>query len=455
MEGLAKLNLIKILIGIVAVLVFNSSFGQKWELIFNEKDLSEWEVIGGKAEFKFSEGEIIGTALTNTPSTYLCTKSKYGDFILEFEVFLPNELNTGVQFRSSRNSTGGVYGYQCEIDPKKRKWTGGIYDQGRTGWLYPLSRNEDARDAFQMGVWNKFRIEAYGSQINTYVNGWQCSRLIDEQSTEGFIGLQLHSIGDEEQKNGYFVKWRNFKMLTSEVGKHLQVDPNVKEVSYLKNRLSAWEERNGFRLLWDGRSSEGWRAFAVQEFPERGWQISDGVLTVLNDETKSKGEHIVTNEVFGDFELELDFLVTEGANSGIRYFVNEDYSDSSYEYQLLDDELHVDATLGINGNRKLAALYDLIPAEPLSRGVKKNPFKGVGNWNRARIVSKDGHVEHWLNNVKVVEYDRYSQMFKALVAYSKYAKRENFGRWEQGHIMLHDHHDEVSFRSIKIRELNH
>ncbi|MGD1957494.1 MAG: DUF1080 domain-containing protein [Fulvivirga sp.] len=431
-----------------------ATYAQEWKSIFNGKDLSGWVLKGGEAEFKVIEGAIVGTARINTPSTYLCTEKKYDDFILEFEVYLSNELNAGVQFRSDERNNGEVYGYQCEIDPKKRKWTGGIYDQGRKGWLYPLSRNEGARDAFQMGRWNKFRIEAYGNQLNTYVNGTQCSRLVDDQSSDGFIGLQVHSIGDRNKKEGYSVKWKNFIILSKEVDKHIKLDPNVSEISYLKNELTDREKKNGFRLLWDGVTTEGWRGVRSNEFPAQGWKIEEGMLTVLADEANSKGEHIVTMDQFGNFELVLDFRVTKGANSGIRYFVNEERTVSACEYQILDDKKHPDASKGTNGNRKLASLYDLVPAEPLSSGVKKDPFKGVGKWNRATIVSKDGKVEHWLNNVKMVEYDRYSQMFEALVLYSKYSGHENFGRWDAGNIMLHDHHDEVSFRSIKIRELN-
>ncbi|MEM8895937.1 MAG: DUF1080 domain-containing protein [Bacteroidota bacterium] len=448
------MNWIKAIILIITMFAALSSFGQTWEPVFNERDLSQWNTYGGTAKFELVDGEIVGSAVSNTPSTYLCTKKPYDNFILEFQVFLEDQLNTGVQFRSQLDEQGTVYGYQCEIDPKKRRWTGGIYDQSRRGWLYPLSRNEKARGAFEMGAWNVIRIEAYGYYMNTYVNGQHCSRLVDELSPQGFIGLQIHSIGDKKSEEGYTVRWRQFRIITSDVEKYIQTDPSVTEISYLTNQLSAWEEQSGFRLLWDGKSTAGWHGFRSDKFPNEGWTMKDGTLTVVKKTKEASHQHLVTDELFGNFELELDFMLTEGANSGIRYFVNEEYSASGCEYQLLDDQLHPDASLGIDGNRKLAALYDLIPATLISKGARKDPFKGIEFWNRARIVSKDGIVQHWLNNVKVVEYDRYAQMFASLVAYSKYSGKENFGRWEVGRIMLHDHHDEVSFRSIKIRELN-
>ncbi|MDR8393314.1 DUF1080 domain-containing protein [Aliifodinibius sp. S!AR15-10] len=434
-----------------------------WQQLFNGNNLDGWTQLNGEAEYRVEDGAIVGRAVPNTPNSFLTTEQDYGDFILEFEVFMDTQMNTGVQIRSLSTSSymdGRVHGYQVELDPSRRAWSGGIYDEARRGWLYPLSSNPKARSALQLGQWNTVRIEAVGSSINTWINGVQCARLADEETSEGFIGLQVHSIGDESLA-GAEVKWRDLRIMTSNLEQHRRTpDPQVRQISYLKNELTEWEKSHGWQLLWDGKTSDGWRGAKLDRFPESGWVMNDGVLTIQatdGGEATGPGD-IVTTDLYSDFELELEFKITEGANSGIKYFVDPDLNKGpgsaiGNEFQILDDQRHPDAKMGVAGNRTVASLYDLIPATNLEYPYRGKPFNGVGEWNKARIVSKDGHVEHWLNNVKVVEYDRFSQMFAALVAYSKYQKWEDFGRWPQGHILLQDHGNEVHYRSIKARKL--
>ena len=440
-----------------------SSDESDWVKLFNGEDLKGWKQLNGEAEYKIDSDQIVGVTKLNTPNSFLCTEKLYNDFILEFEVFVDPSLNSGVQIRSNsfedyRN--GRVHGYQFEIDPSLRAFSGGIYDEARRGWLYPLSRNEKGRTAFRNGMWNKCRVEAIGSTIRTWINGIQCSNLTDELTSEGFIGLQVHSIGSADQE-GKEVRWRNIRIKTQNLEQSVWVnDPEVVEISFLVNKLSPSEVRKGWRMLWDGKSTNGWRGAKLDKFPASGWTINEGVLTIEGaDGAESAGPgDIITDQLYSEFELELEFMITEGANSGIKYFVDPELNKGAgsaigCEFQILDDNRHPDAKQGIKGNRTLGSLYDLITAENLSVPGRTKQFKGVGAWNQARIYVKNGYVEHWLNNEKVVEYDRQSQMFRALVAYSKYSKWPEFGQWPEGHILLQDHGNTVHFRSIKIREL--
>lgn len=220
------------------------------------------------------------------------------------------------------------------------------------------------------------------------------------------------------------------------------------------NTLTAQEKQQGWELLFDGTSTDKWRGAHKEQFPEKGWKVEDGALMVIESggEESQNGGDIVTKEEFSDFHLKLDFKLTEGANSGIKYFVTEGYDSQGsaigLEYQILDDEKHPDAKQGNNGEgtRTVASLYDLIAA----KDKKVNP---IGEWNEAEIIVKGNHVEHRLNGEKVLEYDRGSEQYQQLVKNSKYNKFNNFGLAEEGHILLQDHGNRVYFKNIKIREL--
>ena len=434
-----------------------------WVALFNGENLDNWVQRNGEAPYRIDGDEIVGTTIMNTPNSFLCTSETYGDFILEYEFLVHPLMNSGVQIRSESKDdyrNGRVHGYQVEIDPSSRAWTGGIYDEARRGWLYSLSRNQPAQTAFKQGTWNKIRVEAIGSSIRTWINGVMATNLVDDMTAEGFIALQVHSIGNEEQA-GREVRWRNLRIKTTDLQEErMGADPNVPVFNYVPNTLTEYEARKGWRLLWDGKSSDGWRGARLDNFPEKGWEMQNGVLSVLASDggESTNGGDIVTVDTYSEFELELDFMITEGANSGIKYFVLTDLnkgpgSSIGLEYQILDDRKHPDAEMGVGGNRTLSSLYDLIPAGNLTIPGRNKRFNGVGNWNRARIVVKDNHVEHWLNNEKVLEYERGTQIYRALVAKSKYNVWPNFGEAPEGHILIQDHGDKVSFRSIKIREL--
>ncbi|CAM3323882.1 DUF1080 domain-containing protein [Zobellia roscoffensis] len=432
--------------------------------LFNGKNLEGWEIKNGTAPFTVEDGVIVGTYTSGTPNTFLCTKESYNDFILTFDTYLGEETNSGVMFRAQSNPEyrdGRVHGYQMEMDPSPRKWTGGIFDEARRGWIYNLERNPEAKDAFKLNSWNTCRIEAIGNNLRVWVNGVQTADVIDDMDASGFIGLQVHSC--PERLNGRQVKFKNIQICTTNLDQHrTKTEKKIVQNSYLKNKLTEREKSEGWQLLWDGKTTNGWRGAKLSRFPSEGWSIANGELIVADagGAESENGGDIVTVKKYGNFEMEVDFKITKGANSGIKYFVDTDLnkgkgSSIGCEYQILDDELHPDAKKGKNGNRTLASLYDLIPANAHNFNPDESTKKRVNKyeWNRARIVVKGDNVEHYLNGILVVRYNRSGQEWKDLVATSKYKDWPNFGEATTGNILLQDHGDEVYYKNIKIKEL--
>lgn len=236
-------------------------------------------------------------------------------------------------------------------------------------------------------------------------------------------------------------------------------DDSVPGENAQPNVLSAADEANGWRLLFDGQSLDGWRGLGRDDIPEGHWQIEDGTIRKIAsgdvptaaDGQPLEGGDIMTNEVFGDFEFAFEWKVAPGANSGVKYNVDEElstahdprYAALGFEYQVLDDDLHPDAEIP---SHRAAGLYDMIvPAD-------NKRLRPVGEWNESRIIFRGMHGEHWLNGEKVVDYDIDSPRFDSLLAASKYAEIEGFADRREGHVVLQDHSDDVWFRNLKIRE---
>ncbi len=426
-----------------------------WTPLFDGETLNGWTIKGGEAHYTVRDEIIVGSTVHDTPNTFLTTDKMYGDFILELDYKVDSTMNSGIQIRSNsfpHYRNGRVHGYQIEIDPSDRAWSAGIYDEARRGWLNTMDNNPKAQQAFKQNDWNHYRIEALGDTLKTWINDVPAAYLIDDKTSSGFIGLQVHSIG-EDQKEGTEIQWKNIRILTDSLAKYARKSTLTPIIT--KNQLGIDEEKNGWKLLWDGSTTNGWRGARLDDFPAQGWVIENGELIVLSsggEESKAGGD-IVTDDLYGNFEFQLDFKLTKGANSGIKYFVDTDLnkgpgSSIGLEYQILDDDNHPDAKLGNHeGSRTMASLYDLIKVDP------DKPVNPIGEWNHARILSKDNHVEHWLNGMKVLEYERKSDTYKKLVSESKYKIWPNFGEADKGHILLQDHGDRVAFKNIKIRPI--
>ena len=232
-----------------------------------------------------------------------------------------------------------------------------------------------------------------------------------------------------------------------------QKEEKVTVMEQEMNNLTQQEIDEGWVLLFDGKSNEGWRGYNKETFPEKGWVVEDGSLHVLSS---GKGEaggggDIITEKKYGNFELSLEWKVSEGGNSGIFYLAQEKPGQpiwkSAPEMQILDNAKHLDATLGKDGNRAAGALYDLIPAKPQTA-------KPAGEWNHVKIMVYKGTVVHWMNGENVLEYHLWTPDWKIMVENSKFKDYEDFiNTAEEGYIGLQDHGDDVWFRNIKIREM--
>jgi hypothetical protein len=410
---------------------------EKWIPLFDGRSLDGWTQRGGKATYRVEDGCVVGTTVPNTPNSFLCTDRHYSDFILEYEFKVDPSMNSGVQIRSHcfdvpyqlprgekpvKIAAGRVHGYQVEIDPAARAWTAGIYDEGRRGWLDPADGQqgergkaftEQGRKSFKQGEWNHVRVEARGDSIKTWLNGTPAADLRDDLTASGFIALQVHGVGKREEPME--VRWRSIRL----------------------QDLS----RQNADVLFNGRSLEAWQT-GNGGAVSAGWEVKDGTL-----HRAGKGGDIFSKKEYGDFELDLEWKISEGGNSGIKYRVAQfGKAWLGPEYQVLDDDQHPDGKLR-EGRRKTGGLYDVFVAD----GVKV--LQPPGQWNHTRIIARGTKVQHWLNGYKVLEYDTTSEDWQREIGLSKFAKTDGFGVNAKGHIMLQDHNDEVWYRDITVREL--
>ncbi|MDA7882481.1 DUF1080 domain-containing protein [Akkermansiaceae bacterium] len=379
--------------------------------LFNGDDLSGWTIKGGKMKFEARDGSIVGTCVPGQPNSFLCTDKSYADFVFttEFKWEVPG--NSGVMFRASteKPNTKGfarVFGYQSEMDNSDRRWTGGIYGEAMGGWKYPFSKPK-VHDAALAAVknlkeWNRMTISAKGNVIKTWINGVPCSHLVNDERSEGFIGLQVH--GGKEGR----IHWRNISI--QDLGGSETVD------LFASGDFSAWAKTNG------------------QPVPE-GWSIKEGVVT-----RSKKGGDIATKEKYKDFELTFDWKISEGGNSGVKYRTR---GSLGLEYQVLDDEKHSDNK---NPTHRAGSVYELVAA-PDEKNI--NP---VGEWNSGRIVAKGNLLQHFLNGKKVAEIEYGSEVWNKQFQKSKYKKNEGFGSWT-GPVLLQDHGNQVWFKNMRIKKL--
>jgi hypothetical protein len=408
------------------LLAGSPSFAGEWIDLFNGKDLAHWQnpYDWGKAEVV--DGEIHLT--TEKSKWFLSTVKEYSDFIFEVEVKMPEgKCNSGFLFRSHK-SKNRMFGYQAEVDPSGRKWSGGLYDEGRRGWFISPNRDhakskeakeqsiaafvERAGDCFKRHDWNKYRIECRGGHIKISVNGVTTTDIHDQKDAKGYIALQHHG------EKGQIYRFRNIRIM------ELTADDTA-----VRSSSTEWTS-----LFASGDFSQ-WTSIKGQAVGE-GWSIKNGIV---HRSGRRPGD-IITKQQYKDFELCFNWKISEGGNSGIKYRTK---GRLGLEYQVLDDAKHKDSKIPTH---RAGSLYELAAA-PDSK-----PIHPVGDWNQSRILANGNTIQHWLNGEKIVDIEVGSDDWNQRFQKSKYSKNQGFGSWT-GPILLQDHNDEVWFKNVQICEL--
>lgn len=334
--------------------------------LFDGKTLSGWKQLGGAAKYTVENGQIVGTAVPNTPNSFLCTKKHYGDFILELEFNVSPKLNSGIQIRSNsfkEYRKGRVHGYQVEIDASSRAWTAGIYEEGRRGWLNPLKDNPKARKAFKQGQWNAVRVEAIGDSIKTWLNGVPAADLVDSMTQSGFIGLQVHGVGRKKDRLGEQVRWRNIR---------------IKDLG-----TPTWKP------LFDGKTLKGFSTL-----PGGKWEVVDGAIVGSSQRSERRHGLLVSDAKYTDFTIRLQFKAVAG-NSGF-YFRCEKVNGAVGVHGF---QAEIDATKDVGGLYETGGRAWVV--KPTAKDLKK--FFKPQQWNRMTVSAHGRRIVVHVNNVKTAE----------------------------------------------------
>lgn len=378
---------------------------QELSPIFNGKNLDGWVQRGGKARYAVEDGVVVGTTVKGTPNSFLCTEKEYGDFILELEMKADRNLNSGIQIRShcydhettyeagaktAKIPAGRVHGYQVEVDSQpSRRWSGGIYEEGRRGWLFDLTKNKAAGEAFKFGEWNKYRVECVGPSIKTWVNGVPAADLLDAETLSGFIALQVHS----SQTEGLQVSWRNIQL--KDLGRHV------------------------WKPAWNGKD------FSDAHIIGKGqWKVENGVIHGTHSAAEKEFGHIVSNDTISDFVARLKYKAVKG-NSGFYFRVDENGASGVSGFQAeIDAEKDAAGLYETNGR----AWVSQPSPEQVNRSFKPQ------DWNTMTVYALGRRIATDLNGGRISEL------------------RDDPGRSE-GHLalQLHGGQDvEVYFKDLEI-----
>jgi sugar phosphate isomerase/epimerase len=340
-----------------------------WINLFDGKTLKGWTQRGGAAKYEVKDGTILGTTVPNTKNTFLCTERSYGDFVLEYEFKVDPALNSGVQIRSQSTpdyQDGRVHGIQVEIDPdvkRGRMWTGGLYDEGRRGWLNDMTNNAPARAAFKDGGWNKIRVEAAGDSVKTWLNGVAAADIVDSMDVEGFIALQVHQVGKREEP--LQIAWRNIRL--QDLG------------------------RRAWMPLFDGKTARGFRTAGGGV-----WRVDGGLLVGTSGKGEKRHGLLFAEKPPGDSTLRLEYRLT-GGNSGLYLHAQPAETPAGAT------GLQVD----LDGQHGVGGLYETGGRGWVERPIDEKAAKAWkrGDWNRLTVSSHGGHLVVHVNDFKALTFE--------------------------------------------------
>jgi hypothetical protein len=349
---------------LVACLVVASAWADDVETgfapMFDGKTLNGWKQVGGTAKYRVEGDQIVGTVdPASKANSFLRTEKTYGDFILKLDLKLDLPSNSGIQFRShervEKNGSTRVFGYQAEVDPSPRAWSGGLYDEARRTWLQDLKDRPDAQKAFKLKDWNAFEIEARGPHLKIKLNGVPCADYLDTADLEGFFALQVHT-----GKEG-MVRFKNVR---------------IKDLGH-----STWKP------LFDGKSLDGWK-------PKGGghWSVENGVILGTNTSSEPKHGHLFSKNEYGDFALRLKFESKAG-NSGLYFRVDESGSLGVRGFQA-----EIDPKNDVGGLYETEGRGWVV--QPKAEDVKKWIKPG---WNELSVIAQGDRVVVQVNGFKSAE----------------------------------------------------
>lgn len=345
-----------------------------WKPLIKAGSLDGWKQLGGVARYELKDGDtVVGTAVPNTPNSFLTTEKHYGDFVLEYEFKVDDRLNSGVQIRSNSlpdYRDGRVHGYQVEIDPdmkRARLWTGGIFDEARRGWLNDLKDNDEAREAFKPNEWNHIRVLADGPRIRTWVNGVAAAGLIDPLTMSGFVGLQVHGIGEGTEKAGAQVAWRKLR---------------IKDLG-----------QREWKPLFNGKDLTGWKTL-----PGGEWSVAEGVIHGKSPASEKRHGILLSEDSYQDFTVQLQFKVAAG-DSGFYWRAKPvDSGVSVHGFQVEVDSSMETGGLYETGGRGWVVKPE---AEFIETRAKYQP----GEWTDLAVVVKGRNARVFLNGIETAKLE--------------------------------------------------